>query len=237
MNKKLIIVLFISLAIAALVYMWVKEKKKKQTAAALAGISPLAAPTNTNGGASGGVPALATQGINGNVPAYPSTPPTQSNSGFPLGIGSTGVIVKMIQAALNLKVDGVYGSKTDMAVKLNNIDLSTYQKFVDRFITVTAEAYKKNFPLQKGSKNNYVKAVQIFLGLTPDGVFGSKTEASLQTSVGKKVLYHADYTALFSAISGHGISYNGKSKAKLGDPIIDKLKSIYNKGLFGVFGM
>ncbi len=212
MNKKLIIVLIISLAIAGLVYMFVKEKKKKQSLGGGA-TNPL-----QNGNSGGivpanntGIPPLATQTI------YPASPVLQGSpvanntpTSFPIGVGSTGILVKMIQASLGLKVDGVYGQNTDMAVKMAKIDLGSAQKFTDTFISVDGSQYKKYFPLKKGSKNNYVKAVQIFLGIKPDGVFGAGTEKALIASTGKNVLYHADFTAMYTVATGNKINYNGK---------------------------
>ena len=211
MNKKIIIILIIALAVAALVFLFVKEKqKKKKEAATGTQAQPLGGAIQTQTQ----MPNLATQGINGGggvVYTPDILPATTNKTGFPLGVGSKGVLVQIIQAALNLKADGIFGAKTEAAVKAAGIDVSNPQTFADKFVSVNNEQYAKNFPLKKGSKNNYVKAVQIALGLKADGIFGAKTEAAVKKATGKTVLYHADYTSIIStAMGGSKVTYNGK---------------------------
>ncbi len=224
MNKKLIIGLIISLAIVVLVYIFIKEKNKKKLQAStllnnntVAPVVPITTPTTATPPYSGG----------GGYTA-PTVPQNNQGTTFPIVVGSTGIIVKIVQAALGLKVDGVYGAKTDIAVKAANVDLSTAQKFIDKFISTTTEQYKANFPLKKGSKNNYVKAVQILLGLTPDGVFGAGTEKAVKDATGKIQLFHSDFTAMFQVLTGQQMAYNSKP---IKNETLEKLK----QGMAGIW--
>lgn len=214
MKKQSIFLLIIILAIAAVVFLFVTENEKKKKAALMAPPSTVPMVPILSG-----IPSLATQPIQGQPNTYPAVQPiqtTQGNgTGFPMGIGSTGILVKMVQAALGLKIDGNFGPKTAQAVKAAGIDLSTSQKFTDKFISITDKAtYDKNFPLKRGSKNNYVKAVQIFLNLKPDGVFGANTEAAILKATGKTELWHADFSAMFNSKTGGSMTYNGVKKDK-----------------------
>lgn len=213
MNKNIVLSLVVALAITVMVFIFVSEKQKKKGAQLIAPApNPLIpAPIPT------GQPALATNPIYGQYPTYPATQPIQipvpqaNNVGFPIGIGSTGIIVKMVQAALGLKVDGKYGLKTDAVVKAKGIDLSTSQAFTDKFVSITDPVlFAQCFPLKMGSKNNYVKGVQIMLNLTPDGVFGANTEAAALKATGKTVLHHIDYTTLLAAHTNVKVKYNSK---------------------------
>jgi hypothetical protein len=48
-----------------------------------------------------------------------------------------------------------------------------------------------DFPLQKGSRNELVKKLQAYLGVTADGIFGPKTEAALLAATGKTTVASA----------------------------------------------
>ena len=64
--------------------------------------------------------------------------------------------------------------------------------------------------MKRGSKNNYVKGLQIFLKVIPDGNFGGKTEAALIKEIGKDVCTHAYYVTLFVKNSKIMVDVNGK---------------------------
>lgn len=112
--------------------------------------------------------------------------------------GSTGDDVKYIQNTLNyiygpdLKVDGIFGSKTEAAVKQFQED---YGLVVDGIVGIQTWYYlvearhapiSPKFPLlRKGSTGDDVKKLQHFLNcfsydLVVDGIFGHKTEAAVK---------------------------------------------------------
>jgi hypothetical protein len=66
--------------------------------------------------------------------------------------------------------------------------------------TIPTPSVDNNFPLKKGSKNDYVKQLQLYLGVTVDGIFGSKTEAALIAATGSnQVASFADLQKFFAA--------------------------------------
>ncbi len=52
------------------------------------------------------------------------------------------------------------------------------------------------WPLKRGSKGDRVKLLQIYVGVTPDGVFGPGTEAATKTAFGKTIIDKNDLSAV-----------------------------------------
>lgn len=196
-NKTIYILL--GLTVIGLIVLFVIKKKEKQKLIA----AQNAAPTQPLQ-----APALATQPYNGATQPVFAPPVYDGANGSHVNqIG----LIKIVQAAFGLKIDGVLGAKTQAAIQGNGIDLSSPQKFVDKLVTMKDPAiYARYFPMKKGSKSNYVKALQLFLNLKPDGVFGAGTEAACVTVVGTNIIYHKQYCELFSTYTGITVSYNGK---------------------------
>lgn len=90
---------------------------------------------------------------------------------------NTGVEVKILQAFLNVNIDGKFGSKTAVALNSWKQSLGLVQngEMDENDWNILA----KSLPtIRKGDKNKYVKMWQLFLGITADGSFGDKTKAS-----------------------------------------------------------
>ena len=91
--------------------------------------------------------------------------------------GSRGSEVRILQLALNIKADGIFGSDTQSALtafqKAHNLtangicDSTTWAALASKFATI-----------RLGDKNNSVLAWQYFLNISADGIFGSGTRAS-----------------------------------------------------------
>jgi hypothetical protein len=64
---------------------------------------------------------------------------------------------------------------------------------------VGAKWVQEKFPVGKGMFGGMIKNVQVKLGLTADGKFGSGTEAAVVKKWGKKTFDKADYDALVNA--------------------------------------
>lgn len=98
---------------------------------------------------------------------------------------SKGTEVKILQTYLNVDVDGIFGKKTAAALNSwkEKLGLATNGEMSESDWAMLA----KTLPtIRKGNKDKYVKMWQLFLGITVDGNFGSKTQASTrayQTSV------------------------------------------------------
>lgn len=94
--------------------------------------------------------------------------------------GNKGVEVKILQLFLNIDVDGIFGPKTEAAVKnfqrsVGHIQLGTITQ--NDWNTIAAM-----MPLIKyGYTGNEVKIWQLILGIEADGEFGPKTKASTRT--------------------------------------------------------
>ena len=91
--------------------------------------------------------------------------------------GSRSNEVRILQLALNVKADGIFGSDTQGALtafqKAHNLtangicDSTTWTALASKFTTI-----------RLGDKNNSVLAWQYFLNISADGIFGSGTRAS-----------------------------------------------------------
>lgn len=182
MAKKILIGVFIALAVAVIVLFFVvKNNKKKQQK------EEEAESNNSN---------------NSNNNSTSSTTPSNvlvlEAVQFPLKNGSKGKAVKIIQALVgfsNKDVDGIWGSNTEKAVQqylnTNSISQSVFvQKVVQPAYTATV------FPLKNGSNNAYVKAVQIMVGADVDGIWGSGTEKAVLAATNKNSITAQDFANL-----------------------------------------
>jgi len=183
MTKKFLIISFIVLVLAmgALAYMNYKKKKEKQPDP----LPPAPDPIKN----------MISQDHPAPVKALPATPIVIMGTGsFPLRYGSKGKLVQFIQVVVGVTPDGVWGRGTDIAIaktlKLKQIDLMSFLKIV------SAESNKTDFPLEYGSQGNYVKALQIMLGLKIDGLFGKTTERAVFQEIGQAKVTKDDYLAL-----------------------------------------
>lgn len=91
--------------------------------------------------------------------------------------GSKGTDVKILQCCLNITPDGIFGDVTQENVKVfqtqNNLAASG----------IADDLFWKRLGatmpiIKKGNKGNKVRAWQLFIGETADGIFGSKTKAA-----------------------------------------------------------
>jgi len=93
---------------------------------------------------------------------------------------SKGNEVKILQLYLNVTCDGKFGPKTEAAVNgwknENGMNPDGIFSETDWGILVATLP-----TIQQGIKSKFVKMWQLFLGVTADGVFGSKTAATTKT--------------------------------------------------------
>ncbi|WP_370892643.1 peptidoglycan-binding protein [Janibacter sp. GXQ6167] len=118
-----------------------------------------------------------------------------------LAKGSRGAAVKLAQQGLGgIAADGVYGSATERRVRAFQktaglrvtgiVDARTWdaiEKRVHPFI-----AYR-SMVLRAGSRGDAVKAVQRALGVSADGVYGSRTEQAVRDFQGRNKLSRTGY--------------------------------------------
>lgn len=114
-------------------------------------------------------------GGSANVPAVAA----QSNAvKFPIGLGSTGKAVAIIQAGLGVAITGVFDKHTQSALKaqteVTSVDKNTFTAFFEN----TAD--QSSFPLVLGSRSIYAMDVQILLGVHPTGTLDPNTVQALE---------------------------------------------------------
>lgn len=181
MAKKILIGVFVALAIAVIVLFFVvKNNKKKQQ-------KKEDESNNSNTGSN-----------NNTSNTTPSNVLVLEAAQFPLKNGSRGKAVKIIQALVgfsNKDVDGIWGSNTEKAVQKNlNLNSITENVFVQK---VVHPAYSSTaFPLKNGSNNAFVKAVQIMVGADVDGIWGSGTEKAVLAATNKNSITAQDFANL-----------------------------------------
>lgn len=130
-------------------------------------------------------------------------PPAKMPVGsFPLKKGSRGKLVQMIQVIAGVKPDGVWGNGTDTAVR-NKLKTSSIDE-IKFFVLVSANSGPGDFPLEKGSRGNYVKALQIMFGKPIDGIFGRETEATILASIKQSKVTKDDFVALVKYMLQNG---------------------------------
>lgn len=93
---------------------------------------------------------------------------------------SKGTEVKILQTFLDVDVDGIFGPKTAAALndwkeKLGMIPDGEMSEIDWKILVKTLPTIRLN------DKNKYVKMWQLFLGITADGIFGSKTKAATRS--------------------------------------------------------
>lgn len=156
-QKNILTVLIIALAVSVAAYFYFRNKAQAKAKELAAGNG--AAATDTGGGT--------------------GTPGVLIVNGYPLKKGSVSDTVKLLQVVLDIDPDGVFGKNTEAAlIKKMNVKAVGLE---DLYLVCRANVnpQQKEFPLIKGGKNKYVKAVQIIKGLKTDGLLGNSTIAAL----------------------------------------------------------
>lgn len=77
--------------------------------------------------------------------------------------------------------------------------------------TTTTSISVSEFPLRNGSIGNNVKKLQIYLGVTSDGIFGSNTESALYAKTGKKTMSKSEFDSF--VLKGVIVSETSNTKA------------------------
>lgn len=117
---------------------------------------------------------------------------------FPLGMGSKGKAVQLMQIIVGVTPDGVWGANTNNAVlsKLNDSEITV----TDFLKYGMAGGNAGEFPLKFGSKGNYVKAVQVLVNQKPDGILGTNTLAAMQKATGATSLSISGFETLLKKV-------------------------------------
>ncbi len=195
-ETQIVLALMFVLALAVGILLYLKKKEKS------VGLQNAAAPLQ---------PAIVTPSIYTQQPQGVYTPPIYAGGQVATeNMANATHLIKLVQAAFGLKVDGVLGEKTKQVIAQSGIDISSPKKFVEKMLSIKQNTAANLFPLKKGSKNNYVKGLQLFLNLTPDGNFGAGTEAALLQATGATQVFHKQYAELFSVYTNVPITYNNK---------------------------
>ena len=215
MNKKIIISLIAALIITVSVYLVIVNKnnknkgKKEDIDPTIPDVKPEPKIKSPKGSTGGYVPDYS---VVNNTPILDSgstsiTAPT-ATANFKIQNKQL-VLNKLIQIYCGVKPDGVLGAKTKAAMVVKELGNKTMAEIEIVLITVT-EGQKKYFPLQKGSKNAYVAAIQVMLGLKPDGSFGPATERALQ-GAGYNALGVTGFQDLYNMSTGSNLNLYGGS--------------------------
>lgn len=199
-TNKILIALFVFLSAAIILLLYVKNNPRSRMAKLL-GVAlrvPSVAGATGSGGASASIAPTAATGTAKTVVAN-----DDKGSGFPLQLGSTGKAVKMLQAALGIDIDGIWGNKTEKAVVARTGgNTVTADQFSDDCTNVSDSDVSNIFPLVMGSQNIYVKDVQILTGCTIDGSYGVETEAAVKSATGNYTVEFTDYVQLVGNVLG-----------------------------------
>ena len=114
---------------------------------------------------------------------------------FPLVPGATGKAVAMVQAALGIRITGVFDAVTIAAMGQTwRTDTVTGSEFMDH-IDYEPEAMK-HFPMLVGDQNFEVGMVQILLGVKLTGTMDSNTVKALKTATGSTTITLSGYRDL-----------------------------------------
>ena len=151
MKNKKIFVVVIALAVSALVLYYISQHKNKK-------VHRVASMADAGEGAVFINPKIITEGP----------------GAFPLQKGSKGKAVQMLQVLIGAKPDGIWGAATE-AEMLKNFKENSITKL--EFAALISADYNniKDFPLITGTKNNYVRALQIIYNRKVDGIFSINT--------------------------------------------------------------
>jgi peptidoglycan hydrolase-like protein with peptidoglycan-binding domain len=133
----------------------------------------------------------ANAGSQGTMPASPGpTPTTTTKHEIVLTTGSTGRQVRLLQQALHIKVDGIYGPETEMAVRTfqasrnltvdNIVGPKTKVALADGEPAVIASNKVHEEVTGETEVISDVKSVQAALHVSVDGEFGPETEAAIR---------------------------------------------------------
>lgn len=135
------------------------------------------------------------------APVKPAAPSTTTSHEIQLTTGSTGHQVRLLQKALGVKVDGIYGTETENAV----LDYQASRKLnIDNIVgPETKAALAEGAPAIVSAKKVHeeltgetqlvsdVKKLQSALGVSVDGEFGPETERAV-VALQKKQGLHVD---------------------------------------------
>ncbi|WP_338748296.1 peptidoglycan-binding domain-containing protein [Janibacter alittae] len=140
----------------------------------------------------------------GKVPARGGSSTPSPSAQDTVRLGSRGESVKALQRILGLSVDGVFGSKTNAAVRKFQKDKSLkVNGVVDGNVwkALNGKSYKKTgasggssssskipSTVRQGSTGAAVKELQRELGIGVDGIFGSQTASAVRSFQRKKSL-------------------------------------------------
>jgi hypothetical protein len=198
MNKK--IISFSLLAVVMVfIYLLVNGKNKKAKDAILTSGGGVDY-TPPKGGIIPNAPSLSTPPI---LPDYGNIPNANATV---INTALTALTVKLIQAASNIKIDGKNGQNTQAAISVlhgKGVNTTNEAEIIKNLLQTE---YPKAFILKKGSKNNFVKALQLFLGVPADGNFGAGTEAALYKATGQRVCNYETLLNLYAKVSGNNIN-------------------------------
>jgi peptidoglycan hydrolase-like protein with peptidoglycan-binding domain len=123
-------------------------------------------------------------------PSTAPTPTTTTKHEIVLTSGSTGRQVKLLQQALHVKVDGVYGPETENAVRTfqasrnltvdNIVGSETKKALADGEPAIIASSKVHEEVTGETQAVSDVKSAQQALGVKVDGIFGPETEGAIR---------------------------------------------------------
>jgi peptidoglycan hydrolase-like protein with peptidoglycan-binding domain len=133
----------------------------------------------------------ANAGSQGTMPTSPGpTPTTTTKHEIVLTTGSTGRQVRLLQQALHVKVDGIYGPETEMAVRTfqasrsltvdNIVGPKTKAALADGEPAIIASSKAHEEATGETEVISDVKSVQAALHVSADGEFGPETETAIR---------------------------------------------------------
>ncbi len=133
----------------------------------------------------------ATAGSQGSAPAStPPAPTTTTKHEITLTTGSTGRQVRLLQQALHIKVDGIYGPETETAVRTfqasrnlevdNIVGPKTKAALADGEPAIVASTKVHEVLTGETETISDVRSVQASLHVVVDGIFGPETEGAIR---------------------------------------------------------
>jgi peptidoglycan hydrolase-like protein with peptidoglycan-binding domain len=132
----------------------------------------------------------ATAGNQGAAPASPPAPTTTTKHEITLTTGATGRQVRLLQQALHIKVDGIYGPETEMAVRTfqagrnlevdNIVGPKTKAALADGEPAVVASTKVHEVLTGETATISDIRSVQASLHVVVDGIFGPETEGAIR---------------------------------------------------------
>jgi peptidoglycan hydrolase-like protein with peptidoglycan-binding domain len=133
----------------------------------------------------------ANAGSQGAAPASPPAPTTTTKHEITLTTGATGRQVRLLQQALHIKVDGIYGPETEMAVRTfqaarnlevdNIVGPKTKAALADGEPAIVASTkVREEITGGETATVSDIQSVQSSLHVVVDGDFGPETEAAIR---------------------------------------------------------